>query len=254
VEELLRPLFCTVDINLQSAIEVNFDNLGGLFIDSQFGAQNGPTLRKSDYDALVGEFKQRIVDGNGRPLRDKDRQPIVDTFFKLTFPARGELDFRHQFELMNREPKIVDFDFISDVRHVDFTRPIFSPARCGLLKHAPKLTGRDINVEEIRKGFVTNLKKDSSPAAQQLLASFTSKQHQDAHQADVDRFVAACKRRPPKELLADIMRFASHQRRAMRANVAKGLESGILEFSETMVVDDIPDSNRALDPVDCTLK
>lgn len=251
VDELLRPLFCTVDINLKSANGVNFFGLAATMLGQTFGASSGPNLAETDYTALIKQFNQRVVDGRGTQLKGKDGKPVVDTFFKFTFPVRSDLDFRYSLELVNQ--KLIDEDFSRDVEHVDFTRPVFSKARCDLLAAAPKLAADKITPAAIRDGFKANLAKLNTPAAKQLLDNLNKANDQAAHQKDVDDFLKACTARPAKEMLADIMTYASHLRRAARANVANSGQ-GIIEFSESMVTDDIPDTSKAFDPTTCTLK
>jgi hypothetical protein len=257
VEEVLRPLFCTLDINLQSAQGIDFFALGSLILDPNFGGSaDVPDLKEADYTALVKQFNQRVVDKDGKQLKGKDGKPIVDTLFKFTFPERSDIDFRYGLELI--KAKVIDEDFARDVVHVDFTRPIFSGARCGLLKFAPKLSAAEMTPAKIRAGFIASLKGATELAAKQLLANLQAKDDQLAHQADVDAFLKKCKEaRPPKALMADLMTYASHLRRAARANTSAGggqAGQSIIEFSETMVVDDIPDTDKALDPATCTLK
>jgi hypothetical protein len=49
------------------------------------------------------------------------------------------------------------------------------------------------------------------------------------------------------------MIYASHVRRAARDNVASSGQ-GIIEFSETMTIDNIPDTKKRFDPATCELK
>jgi hypothetical protein len=255
VEELLRPLFCTLDIQLQSANSVSFFSLASVVTDPNFGGNDGPDFTDADYDALKKQFNQRIVDARGTQLKGPDGKPVTDTFFKFTFPTRGDLDFQYVNELVTE--KIIDDDFKFDVLNVDFTRGIFSGQRCGLLKFAPKLAADKLDPDAIRNGFIENLKSATDPAAKKLLANLQKKDDQAAHQQEVDAFWKACKKRPAKDVLSDLMTFASHQRRAARANTSRREGQGgqgIIEFAETLPVDDIPDTNKAFDPATCTLK
>jgi hypothetical protein len=259
LDEVLRPLFCTVDINLQS---VNGDLSSiptDLLLDPAWSVFDSPEVSSADYKALAKQFNQRISDRvdprtskGGAAVKDKSGKEITDTFFNFTFPERSHIDQSYVNKLV--ELKIVDDDFVKDVLHVDFTRPIFSKARCDLLKFAPKLSKDQMKPDAIRDGFAEALKSDASPAAKQLLANLKDTKDADKHVADVNKFIAACKARPKKELLADVLTYTSHVRRLTRANIANSGQ-GIIEFPEAMVVDDIPDSgNKGLDPATCKLQ
>ncbi len=253
VAEVLRPLFCTLDINLQSAggTGVPSSIRNDALLDPAWQSFDSPPINAADYTALVAQFRQRIASNGGAPLKDATGKPVDDTFFKFTFPKRSELDGLYVQQLVAQ--KIIDDDFAKDVLSVDFTRPIFSASRCGLLKFAPTLAAEKMTPDAIRDGFKAALAADSSAPGKQLAANLAAVGDAAAHTADVAKFMTACKARDKKAFLTDVFAFTAHQRRAARANVANSRQ-GIIEFSETMVLDDIADTNKALDSVDCTLK
>jgi hypothetical protein len=115
-----------------------------------------------------------------------------------------------------------------------------------------------MTADKIRAGFVTELGKGKGgDAAPQLLASLGNTADAATHQKDVDAFFAACAARPKKDLLADALAVLSHQRNAIRKHKGQdgaGRGQGIIEFDETLPVDNIPDSNKAFDLATCTLK
>ena len=253
VAEVLRPLFCTMDINLQSAggTSVPTSIRNEVFLDPAWQSFDSPPINAADYTALVAQFKQRIAGNGGNQLKDKAGKPVDDTFFKFTFPERSAIDVTYVQQLV--ATKVVDDDFVKDVLDIDFTRPIFSPTRCGLLKFAPTLAADKMTPDAIRDGFKTALAADTSAAGKKLAANLAAAGDAAAHKAEVDKYLTACKARDKKAFLTDVFAFVAHQRKAARANVANSRQ-GIIEFSETMVTDDIPDTTKALDPVDCTLK
>jgi hypothetical protein len=261
--ELLRPLFCTLTMNLEG-------QLGGMprgvvkfldkefFVGSEFGAGAPVQVDDNDYQALLKQNGQVVmtpdVGGGTRPLVGKNGT-IIDTETPLRYPAKGKIDMDYIFSLIDR--KIIDEDFKMDVLHVDFTRPVFSKTRCDLLSAAPDLKGADLTPDKLREGFKANLKNATGPGAAQLLANLSLLNDQDAHRKDTDAFLAACRARPKKDLLADTLVYASHLRNALRAHRATegaGKGQGIIEFPETLPVDQLPDSDKAFDPVSCTLK
>ena len=256
VAELLRPLFCTLDVNLQSTntsvlpggpVSVNFD----YFIDPAWSVFDAVSMARSDYDGLTAQFNQRIVDARGTQLKRADGTPVTDTFFAFTYPERGGLNVDYVQQLVSAN--VVDDDFVKDALFVDFTRPIFSSARCGLLESAPTLRAEEVNPDAIRSGFVQKLAGASDPAATAFLASLQKNDDAAQHRDAVSRFMQACKARPSKELASDMLTYASHLRRRMRGLTANSGQ-GVIEFAETMATDDIADTTKAFDPETCLLK
>jgi len=254
VAEVLRPLFCTMDINLQSAGASSSPPTSirnEVLLDPAWQSSDSPPVNAADYTALVAQFKQRVEGSGGTQLKDQASKPVDDTFFKFTFPERSAIDVAYVQQLVAL--KIVDDDFVKDVLDIDFTRPIFSPTRCGLLQFAPTLAADQMTPDAIRDGFKAALAADTSAAGKKLAANLAAAGDAAAHRAEVDTYLTACKARDKKAFLTDVFAFVAHQRRAARANVANSGQ-GIIEFSASMVTDDIPDTTKALDPVDCTLK
>lgn len=249
VAELLRPLFCTIDMNLQTAVKAaSFAGgipplrglPGDLFVDPSFPAatKGGVGINTADYDALLTAFAQTTATG-GR-----------DTPFPFIYPERSHQDLAYQAELIAE--KVVDDDFVHDVLHVDFTRPIYSEARCGLLQFAPQLGPEQMTPSAIKDGFIANLAGQAG-AAGTLLANLQASADQATHAADVDAFIAACNARPKKDMLSDAMKWASHLRTAVR-RVRDPINGGIIEFPETLPTDNLPDSDAAFDPKTCLLQ
>ena len=236
VQEVLRPLFCTVDINLQtsgSQAEALTAVPGSFFVDRTFNPGQ-VQVDNADYKALLASTGSMLPAGTKK-----------DTPFAFVFPERSQQDLHYQDELKT----VVDDDFIKDVLNVDFTRPAFSVARCDLLKFAPQLAADKMNAAAIRDGFKANLAKESSPAALRLLANLTAEADQAAHQKDVDDFFKACQARPKKEMLADAMKWVSELRQVVQE------ASPIIEFPETFPTDNQSRLKAVFfDPKTCTLK
>lgn len=131
---------------------------------------------------------------------------------------------------------------------VDFTRPIFSTDRCGLLDFAPMLEETELTAEKVRGGFVAKLRA-AAPAAgtpgAQLLALLENAA--DTHATKVQAFFDTCAARDKKELLADVMKVNALRRDEVR-------ELMVMEFSETLPFDDQRvASGTRLDPKTCRL-
>lgn len=235
-QEVLRPLFCTVDMNLQtsgSPKEGLTGVPGDFFVDRSFRAGQ-VTVDNAEYKTQLASSGASLP-GGGK-----------DTPFAFIYPERSAQDIFYQAELVTQG--VVDTDFVMDVLHVDFTRPAYSTARCDLLKLAPTLTADKLTPAAIRDGFKAALAGQSGAAAVQLLANLNVVGDQAAHQTDVDTFFTACNARPKKDMLTDVMTWASHLRRTVKST------SGIIEFDETLPADNLPDTAAAFDPKTCLLK
>ncbi len=249
-QEVLRPLFCTIDLNLQSGQgSANAD----FFLDPIWSQFSGVQL--TDYDAAIASNKQVLLSSStGKPLA-KAGASLTDTFFKFTYPERSKQDVDYVQALIDK--KVIDADFAKDVAFVDFTRPIFSKTRCDLLANAPTLDATKMTPAAIRDGFKKSLAGKTGAAAD-LLKSLGDTNDDAAHTTAVSGFLAACAARPGKDMTADILQYASHIRTAMR-NVHSKKEGqggqGIIEFEESLPRDSVPDvGSKAFDPATCTLK
>lgn len=255
-KELLRPLFCSVDVNLQTALVTEVQQLTDIpadfFLDSFFtgsgfeGGVPGVPIKAADYVSLMKENNQRIQG----LTKGKPAIPVRDSRFPFIFPERGFADTHFVEALI--DAKIIDRDFAADVLAVDFTRPVFSPTRCALLAHMPDLEGPDLNPQKIR-GALNAALDGKGEAAERLRESLQRPKNVAAHEKAANDFLAACRARPKKALLADAMLYASHLRRVMRSIKGKNGQ-GIIEFPETLPIDDLPDTDKKFDPQTCELK
>jgi hypothetical protein len=253
VKELLRPLFCTVEINLDNGADferpkdqikdIPFDSL----LDPQVMGQNqmfgGIPIMTADYDAQITMNGQRIQNRAGQQVAGK-----VDTIFDYTFVERSAAD--NDFVIKLRDARIIDTNFIKDVLMVDFTRPIFSKDRCDLLdQFAPEFPA-DLNPETIRDGFIAKLEAAKpamgTPAAA-LLANLKNSNDGTAHTTKVNDFVTACTNLGSAALVKNALAIA-----ALNRNEAR--KRPIMEFAEAMPFDNQKvDANARLHPATCEL-
>ncbi len=257
VAEVLRPLFCTLDMNLQSgqgSASTDF------FLDNTWGVFGNISLDPAIYKAALTANKQVISDAfgkSGKALKNKSGT-VTDTFFAFTYPERGEQDLLYEQALLTA--KVVDDDLVKDILSIDFTRPAYSPTRCGLLAFAPTLTASKMTPDGIRAGFKASLAGKPGAAAE-LLKNMGDTKDAPAHVAAAQKFIDACQARPAKDMINDIVARASHLRNVVRT--VKSLKSssagqqggqGIIEFPETLPQDSLPDADKSFDPVTCVLK
>jgi hypothetical protein len=264
VSEVLRPLFCTLTFNLQATGSADVGNIPGeFFVDSQSGPEigftdlgfngQGVSFDSKIYAAAIAASGQKVVDRNGRQLSNKGK-PVVGSPSGFIFPKKGDIDRRYISELVNQ--KIIDKDFVQDVLHVDFTRPVFSPDRCALVDKAPKLSAGDMTADKIREGFKKSLASDSSDAAKALVTALGDTNDGAAHQKEIDTFFTTCNARPKDAMVKDILQYNAHLRAAAkshRTNTPDGPQ-GIIEFPETLPTDTFGDTSKSFDPGTCELK
>jgi hypothetical protein len=146
---------------------------------------------------------------------------------------------------------------VKDVLDVDFTRPIFSPARCGLLAFAPSGDVTQMTPTQITDKFIAALKSKgadqadptSDPAAK-LLANLTNKDDASSHAGEASAFVQACADRKDA-FLGDALKRLAHLRQAARllqTDTKRDGTLGIIDFAETLPTDTLGDPAGAWDP------
>jgi hypothetical protein len=230
---LLRPLFCTSEIQIGSGGPGDVSSVpGDLLLDPVLN--NFPFLGfdNADYKALIAENGQEVP-GTGKP----------DTFFPFAFPHRASIDADYVQQLISK--RVVSQEFVKDVLSVDFTRPIFSDDRCGLLEHVPSIASSSLSGKALTDGMLAEIGTPpaGSPEAE-LVALFKSS---GGWETRVSTFTAACEARPQKELLADILKVASLLRDQAR-------ELQVIEFEQSMPDDDQSVSaGTRLHPVTCAI-
>lgn len=250
LQQLLRPLFCTVEINLDNGSDFDSPVGGGTggdqlsripfdsLLDPQLKSFGSISINFADYDALIKQ--------NGQTLQGVPG--AIDTLMDYIFIERSAIDNDYVNQL--KAAGIIDDDFIKDVLMVDFTRPVFSDDRCGLLTFAPELAAGDLNAQKVREGFIAKLEAetpaDGSPGAV-LLASLKNTGDAADHTAKVDAFTAACTALGSRPFLENALAVTSLNR-----NKARDLP--VIEFEATLPIDNQSvDDGARLDPKTCQL-
>jgi hypothetical protein len=252
---LLRPLFCTVEVNLQTAPDLHqpMGSFGSdFFVNSgRFNIFTAPTVEvtNSAYTATVTAH-QKVVDESGAPIAVSGKK-LVDTAFAFNHPFASFADNDYIADVA----KVTSDALVDAIVSVDFTTPVFSDRRCGLIAHVPKvpvdLQHPAAYAKAITDGLVANLNAASpakgSPEAE-LLANL---QDPAGPQPRVTAFLTACAARgnkDPKGLMLDALTVESLRRARFR-------KLAIFEHRELLPDDDLkPTASAHLDPVDCTLK
>jgi hypothetical protein len=231
--ELLRPLFCTPEIQIGSGGPGDVSSVpGDLLLDPVLNNFPFLSFENADYKALLTANGQEVP-GTGK----------ADTFFPFAFPHRSSIDADYVQQLIAK--RVVSQEFVKDVLSVDFTRPIFSEDRCALLDLVPSIPSSSLSGKALTEGMIASIGTPAagSPAAE-LLAQFKAS---GGWESRVQTFTDACAARPQNELLADILKVTSLLRDQAR-------ERQVIEFEETMPDDDQSvAAGTRLHPVTCTI-
>jgi hypothetical protein len=184
MQEQLRPLFCPVELNIESDSDPFDDRKAQLRIPSAFFsdprlATAVITIQRQHYDAALQKLHSHLPETPGR----------TDADHGWLSPVKAQSDMTAIDALI--EQGIVDKEFAADVLAVDFTNPIFSKTRCGLLKLVPDKGGPDFvsRFEGILRGA-------SAPGAAELLGNLTDPARNAAfHEKQTLAFLANCQKR-----------------------------------------------------------
>jgi hypothetical protein len=247
-EELLRPVMCTLDVNLDSQLGgsslVSDEALGFGFLSMDDGIYQ--KLKKS------AAVKQSLT---GVPGKD-------DTAFEFTYPRRGAIDENYTQKLQARG--LLTDQTIADLLAVDFTRPVFSGKRCALIKNLPKTADADLAAyAALPKDKKEAAAKKIAPKLAALFGNKLGSKTKAQHGKDLEAFFKACNDRlgstdekVKEKAHLDIMTYASNQRRkmiSMRGTNSQRRENLIEDPSTMLVSDKLPESNLALNPSTCEL-
>jgi hypothetical protein len=138
-------------------------------------------------------------------------------------PVKAASDLRAIDDLITRG--VIDAEFAADVLAVDFTNPVFSPARCNLLRLIPD----DGN---LGAGFHKALAASSLPEAQQLLRNFDDPQRTSQFHEEVARqFLGACNSvaKTPAGALGLYRVLAQRRSEAFASEISMNRQGQILE-------------------------
>lgn len=159
LQEQLRPLFCENEINLESS-DVPFSRStqvkipSGFFINTRLAAPQ-LTVSQASYNGFLSQNNMHFPETN---LADADHPWLT--------PVKG---FSDQLALQSLiDEGLVEENFVLSVLAVDMERPLFSQARCALLKEVPEFS---VNWKQ---EFLQKLQVPSSSSAAKQLAQYLS--------------------------------------------------------------------------------
>jgi hypothetical protein len=239
-QELLKPLFCTNEINLgvaSASTDVSFIP-ANVYIDQRLGG-SGFSIDGKDYKAQIKANGQFVPGIAGKE----------DKAFGFSFVERSAIDMQYVDQLI--AAGIIDDNLAKDVLMIDFTRSIFSTDRCDLVKKLPatKLTAAQQKPAGIRAALIKAMgtAPAAGSAAAELVKNLKDTKDDTKHQARVTAFEAACTALGSKKLTANALTYASLNRTTARTRQ-------IMEFQETIVSDKLNvAAGTRLNPDTCEL-
>jgi hypothetical protein len=247
-KELLRPIACTLDVNLDSGL-----NRASLVAPSPLADFNRLTPDPTTYNTVKGLLGQRLAGVSGKD----------DTAFPFTYPRKGEIDENYSEKLV--EAGVLDKDILAGILAVDFTRPVFSGKRCAVVESLSS------SADAAVKAWAQNPNPGNATAAKSEIKKALGPVG-NANAAEVSGRVAAFIRTCNTRLttpatkdtaMRELLTFAATQRKnmkAMRGQNGERVEQLIEDPNTMLVTDDVElgtkeagKLNLALSPDKCEL-
>jgi hypothetical protein len=222
LQEQLRPLFCPVELNLESDLTPLDDKALQLRLPSAFLvdprlAQGSVMIDHAQYDAALVALNSLFPEGPQRG--DADHGWLT--------PVKAASDTLAIESLIKQG--LIDQEFVSDVLAVDLTSPLFSKSRCGLLRNVPDKA--DANWKETFKASLkTSAKTDA--AAQELFTNLSdATRNTQFHQARATRLLTQCQGRlQTKDSVMKLSQLLSQRRaEAFASEISRNQLGQILE-------------------------
>jgi hypothetical protein len=221
LREQLRPLFCPVELNLETDAlpldggEAVIQIPAAFFVDPRL-AQGAVTIDKSHYEAALETWNAEFPEID---RRDGDRA--------WETPVKATSDVVAVQTLVDRG--IIDEEFVFDVLAVDMTNPAISRERCGLMRLLP-----DTEEEDWQETFTVALEaaSDENPAAEVLLDFLTDpNKNMEFHQTQAQQLLATCQEQlQDQESVAELVGLLAQKREEVFVSeISQGPGGEILE-------------------------
>jgi len=220
MQEQLRPLFCPMELNIDSDSAPVDDRNRALrvpaafFVDPRLGTAD-ISIDRQHYEAAVGKLNSSLPETQGRA--DADHGWLA--------PVKANSDIVAVESLIARGT--VTREFAVAVLAVDFTNPVFSKTRCDLLKLVPDQSGPDFEAR-----FKDALRGASGSGAAELLKNLTDPSRNSAlHQKQATEFLQACQQRAanPDAVLGWYRLLAQRRAEVSQSEISKNPQGHILE-------------------------
>jgi hypothetical protein len=221
LQEQLRPLFCPVELNLESDLTPLDDKAPQLRVPAAFLvdprlAQGSVTIDRAQYDAALVTLNAAFPEGPQR--RDADHGWLT--------PVKAFSDTLAVESLIKQG--LIDQEFVSDALAVDLTNPLFSRSRCGLLRLLPNKA--EPTWKETFKASLKSAK--ANLAAKELLNNLTDPtRNAQFHQARSARLLTQCQNQlQAKDSVVKLYRLLAQRRsEAFASEISKNPLGQILE-------------------------
>jgi hypothetical protein len=231
LKQQLRSLFTTMEINLVSdrvALTERERHNGAVELPQDFFVDSRLVGRRASIPVPLALYKEALRQVGSR-FAPGETPGLVETHHAFLVPARSSMDNRTIETLMQQG--VLDEELVADVLAVDFTTPVFSPARASLMRFVPE-TARD--AAELRDQLLSALKTapPDDRAAQELLANLTEPTRTAAaHQQAATAYFAACGQAATSlEAVVDWLRVAAQRRHELeQVETARHPQGGITE-------------------------
>ncbi|WP_454782840.1 hypothetical protein [Legionella sp. WA2022007384] len=185
LQELLRPLFCPVELNLMSDFFPNHAMHAEVNIPVEFFLD--PRVLQTEEEQVISIPRasyNAALNTGGSYFPETD---LNDADHAWLTPVKAQSD---QLAIDNLiQHGIIDQKFMLDVLDVDRTNPVFSSARCGLLQLLPNTV-----ISNWREVFIKNLSQSEVWAAKKLLKNLSSPQkNAEFYQQKAKRYLQHCR-------------------------------------------------------------
>ncbi|MDB5096823.1 MAG: mreB 1 [Cyanobacteria bacterium RYN_339] len=226
VKQQLRPLFAPMEINLASDAKPfrertagSVELPSGFFVDERLAGGDLPAIK-----VPTGAYAGALAAAGSRFAPDEAN--TAETFHAFVVPVRSYIDNRAIDGLEARG--LVDPELVADVLAVDFTNPLHSAARAGLIRYVPDHAH---DAADLRAQLIAALgPAKGDPAARELLANLTDPARTAAAHRTRARAFAATAAKAAPEAIGDWLRMASQRRAEVKAaETSKNPRGQILE-------------------------
>lgn len=220
LQEQLRPLFCPVELNLESdGVPVDVQQatitVPSAFVVDPRLARDEIRIARAQYEAALAQLDVRFP---GTTRHDADHAWLT--------PVKAASDMRTVDGLISR--KVVDRQFVHAVLAVDMTNPALSTGRCRLLRHVPARS-----TDGWLGAFKAALGESPDRAAKELLRNLTDPERQTAefHQNRAGRFLKKCQQQleDPAAVLDFVRLLARRRVEVYESEISRNPEGQILE-------------------------
>jgi hypothetical protein len=213
LQQQLRSLFTTMEINLVSdrlPLQERERQNGVVEIPQAFFVDSRLVGSREAIPVPLARYKEALTQVGSR-FAPGETPGLVETHHAFLVPARSYMDNQVIDTLMQQG--ILDEELVADVLAVDFTTPVFSPARASLMRFVPD---KAKDAAELRDQLLAALKAapPDDRAAQELLTNLTDPTRTAAaHQQAATAYLAACVQAAASlEAVVDWLRVAAQHR------------------------------------------